>query len=744
MKTPVKYLLNRVAEVNPASAKKVSEGARLLRLWSWWDDEEKLQMLLDHSWQLIQQRCSQKTEHKLTALSLTLGEKIQSLIEEDHLEDLSEKNPHTAFSLGDLMLETFLQVDMIDIHRAYAGWRAPYLVSLKNHGHVAPVLLVGTVFARPEPVSSSRSPITGDRYVKSELKSEEFLKHIEENRTYIQALNKARMQGWRLNLAVLALLKETPPPTSLPLKNQKGGKLVLDIRDIPDKVPAGYMHEDGTKFLGLLKDSRLQRLRSRYYEYCQIIRKADLLLAAYEKRNIDPAEGVFWQEAFLDYRGRLYYSEPFLNYQSSDMARALFLFEEGETLKKADHDVFLIHTANCLNTSISLDDLQTFRHPLRKYAEYLKEEKMDAISLDKLSLVDRAKCMQSYLANLSIEEIKSGWIPTAEKPYSLAAGIFAIDSLENHLPVPIDGANNGWQHLAAMSKDEEAGELVSLIDSEIQKDFYLAVAKELRRLKPAWFKRKKMQMKHIRKGIVKRGAMTRAYSAGIKKIASNMWEDCHAEGYTNLYGITEEDCLLLATNVVVAVNQVCRGPLRVMKYLQKLVLRELAKSGKNKITWVTPSGFVVIYAAYFRRELRHRGTIRGLPASKDGRINHVFLQEVLSKHTGEKLPDLKSFAAGISPNFVHSMDAAHMHKVMATHKGPFAGIHDSFATLSSQVHELKVLTRELFVQQYPHEENFLEKIRYMLSSDPIDMKDLEPELGTLNIEDVRNSRYFFA
>jgi DNA-directed RNA polymerase len=158
---------------------------------------------------------------------------------------------------------------------------------------------------------------------------------------------------------------------------------------------------------------------------------------------------------------------------------------------------------------------------------------------------------------------------------------------------------------------------------------------------------------------------------------------------------------------------------------------------------VTPSGFVVIYASYFRRDVKHRSTIRNLPGSKDGRINHVYKEAVISQETGNKLPDLKAFAAGISPNFVHSMDAAHMHLVAAKHDGPFAGIHDSYATTSDKVNSLKSLTRETFVKIYDRP-NYLADIRTMLTSDPISMKKFEPELGTLNIKDVLSSTYFFA
>ena len=47
------------------------------------------------------------------------------------------------------------------------------------------------------------------------------------------------------------------------------------------------------------------------------------------------------------------------------------------------------------------------------------------------------------------------------------------------LPIPIDGSNNGWQHLGAISKDEQTGDLVGLIPGEIQKDFYVQTAKEM-------------------------------------------------------------------------------------------------------------------------------------------------------------------------------------------------------------------------------------------------------------------------
>ena len=102
-----------------------------------------------------------------------------------------------------------------------------------------------------------------------------------------------------------------------------------------------------------------------------------------------------------------------------------------------------------------------------------------------------------------------------------------------------------------------------------------------------------MPMKHIRKGIAKRGSMTRAYSAGKQRIAKNMYDVCHVEGFTALYNITESSCEVLANNLIKAINSVCAGPLKTTKYLQKIAEHELNYS--NQLEWVTPSNFPVVY-----------------------------------------------------------------------------------------------------------------------------------------------------
>lgn len=299
-----------------------------------------------------------------------------------------------------------------------------------------------------------------------------------------------------------------------------------------------------------------------------------------------------------------------------------------------------------------------------------------------------------------------------------------------------------WQHLAAMSKDKVAGELVSLTNTPIQKDFYVAVAKDLIKLMPEWFEDRNIPMKHVRKGIAKRGSMTRAYSAGKTRIAKNMYDDCHVEGFTYKYNITEKDCDMLAANLIKAINQVCAGPLRTTKYLQKIAEHEL-NNGRRALEWTTPSGFPVIYKAYLQHEFKQRGTIKGIPGNKDGRIMHVVRVDVLTKDTKEKVPCRRSFASGISPNFVHSMDAAHMALTINAFGGTFAAVHDSFSTHACDVDFLQEVTKMTFVAMYDVP-NFFDHIRGIIMLYPETFAVEQPPLGRLSIKDVMQSEYFFC
>ena len=368
--------------------------------------------------------------------------------------------------------------------------------------------------------------------------------------------------------------------------------------------------------------------------------------------------------------------------------------------------------------------------------------------------------MKSILSNASL-----GGLPDCEKPVVFLACCLEWAKIEEfgdshayicHLPIPIDGTNNGWQHLGAMSQDEVTGDLVGLIPGEVPKDFYVTTAKRLVELMPDFFEERQIPMKHIRKGIAKRGSMTRAYSAGATKIAENMAADLYQYGFDVKYNITPEDCVVLAKNLVKAIADVCPGPLKTMKYLQALAGHVLVSQGKKTINWTTPSGFPVEHAYYLTDEdiafvtlappkghAHHLDPIGKPKKNGKGEIVGYTGRIGLAVQRYNEKPSLKDTASGISPNFVHSMDAAHMSLVIANWHGSFGAVHDSFSVHACDVEELMTLTRQTFVDMYD-KENFFDIMRQMIVGEDEDFDEAQPQLGQLNINEVMESDFFFA
>lgn len=727
---PVKYLFERVAKVIVNSDKIFNEGARLLAHHPTW--EYDLERFIDESWDTLLRYCirNKNATHsasvKLTFASDLIGKRIARAM------GIDEHDIKSTLALGDVLLESYLQANLITIFREYDGIKAPYMIRIVNMPDSIKPILIGTSFEPLEPIANLFSPLTKEPYIKGWSNNKLFYEYL--NKPFVSALEILRKQPWKINLNVLNAIKSSPPNSILRLADIHGVVYDYDIQ-IENNLPKKLIHVDGTEFLGKT-DPKLQRLISKYFEYNQVIKKAEMI-----------GDKTFYQEVSCDYRGRVYYAESFLEFQGSDLARSLFLF--GDKKKVDERGMFWIkvHTAACYNKSFNINEIPEYF--TTDYKSYLLEEGLDTISLDKMTLEDRALWTDNNIEFIYSVANSNSILNEAEKPYSFLACCLEIKQYKeceggymSGFPIPIDGSNNGWQHLAAISKDAQAGELVSLMPTPIQKDFYVAVAKELITLMPDYFSKKNMPMKDIRKGIAKRGSMTRAYSAGKKRIAKNMYDDCHIEGFTAKYGITEQECDDLSGNLIKAINTVCSGPLKTTKYLQKIAEHELS-SGRNQLSWHTPSGFPVIYKAFLQHERKHRGTIKGIPGNSKGRIRHVIKVDVLHKETNEKVPCRRSFASGISPNVVHSYDAAHMANTICIFNSSFAAVHDSFSTHASEVDFLQEITKMTFVAQYDIEYFFsILRDTLMLHKDTFTFP--EPEEGSLDLKQVLDSKYFFC
>ena len=437
--TPQEYLLERVGKVVLNSDKIYNQGAKLIAHNPFWKD--LLEAICAESWDSLIRFCtrnknaSHTASVKLTFASDLIGKRIAKIIEVDYTDI---KN---TLALGDLLLESFLQDNLIAIEREYEGYKAPYIVRVLDLPTSIKPILIGTSFEPLPPITNLISGFNKEPFIKGWTNNNFFKQQLD--KPFIRALENIRSTCWSLNTEVLEVLKKNPPKTSLELVDRHGEIFTIDVTNkLLDKYPK-LKHLDGTTFLGK-QDPKLQKLSSKYYEYNSVVEKANLVVANGNK---------FYQEVSCDYRGRMYYTESFLEFQGSDIARSLFMFHDKQRVTPDGYRWLLIHAANSYNKSYNLDELKQLTYLSTNYVEYLGKEGLDTISLDKMTTEDQVRWAIQNIGFLLERGSKRTLDEEAEKPYAYLAVCIEIYNYHKSkilrteyfsgLPIPIDGSNNG-------------------------------------------------------------------------------------------------------------------------------------------------------------------------------------------------------------------------------------------------------------------------------------------------------------
>jgi DNA-directed RNA polymerase len=172
-----------------------------------------------------------------------------------------------------------------------------------------------------------------------------------------------------------------------------------------------------------------------------------------------------------------------------------------------------------------------------------------------------------------------------------------------------------------------------------------------------------------------------------------------------------------------------------MDWLQKTA--SIAASEGLPVNWKTPVGFPVLQS-YYDMSARQVDTMIG------GRILAYLLDEELDTI------DRRRQASGISPNFVHSMDACAL--MMSVRRAldcgvkNFGMVHDSYGTLAADMDTMATCLREAFVELY--ETDVLEEFRHSIVAGLSEKNQKEvppcPPKGSLELSAVKQAVYFFA
>lgn len=422
----------------------------------------------------------------------------------------------------------------------------------------------------------------------------------------------------------------------------------------------------------------------------------------------------------MDFRGRVYYLPMFLNPQGMDVSKALLTFADGKPIENEEQTAWLaIQGANCWGE-------------------------------DKVAFEDRVQWVRDHrrqIGEVYANPLDNTWWLEADKPWQFLAFCFEwINFLDegygfvSRLPVAMDGSNNGLQNFAAMLRDEVSGAAVNLVPSETPQDIYQVVADAVIKQLEKEDKDNLIAQQWLAYGIdrkcTKRPVMVLPYGGTQYSCRAYIFEyinDRTDKGEAHPFG----DGIFEATAYLAGLVWAAIGSSVVAARSAMDWLRESARIAAKEnlpITWDTPLNFPVLQ--YYKDY-----TFTRVRITLGDRIN------IKIPTPTDKL-DKRRQANGISPNFVHSMDATHL--LMTVNRAAGAGVtsfgmvHDSYAAPAADAPTLARHLREAFIALYSNDvlADLGESIEAILS-DGVELPPL-PAKGALDLDDVLQARYFFA
>lgn len=430
---------------------------------------------------------------------------------------------------------------------------------------------------------------------------------------------------------------------------------------------------------------------------------------------------------FADSRGRLYPMTYGLNPQGSDLQRSLLQFADGLPLDTPDAvKWFLIQGANKWGFD---------KATLKERAEW-HTDKRDLLCsfadnpIDNRGWTDASDPLQFLAWCLEY----SMWCGSMANPTS------GTPTMLSRLPISMDGSCNGLQNLSALLRDEIGGAATNLTATPKMQDVYQQVADlAYAKLKASTLPdptdealRQKWERHGIKRAVVKRSVMTTPYGVTRRSAADYVKDD-----YLKTKAAPEfldleyrKAASVLMYFVWPAIGGVVVKGRETMDWLRRSA-RVITKSldpDDPYISWVSPSGFPAAQAYFDIQVHRINSRLHG-PCK-------------IRVHSEVDTADVNRHASGLAPNFVHSMDASHLHLTTARAKAlsidALAMIHDDYGTHAAKAELLFRIIREEFVKMY-------------LDNDPISdfrakypMIPAPPSKGSLDITEVLKSDYFFS
>jgi DNA-directed RNA polymerase len=423
---------------------------------------------------------------------------------------------------------------------------------------------------------------------------------------------------------------------------------------------------------------------------------------------------------FADSRGRLYpASAGGVQPQGSDVQKGLLRFADGMPLHdKLAERWFRIHGANKFGfDKATLDEREQWSHD--------RHDLLMVMGMDPVN-------------NL-------GWAE-ADKPIQFLAWVLEYAewhlspvTFVSHLPVSMDGSCNGLQNLSACLRDEIGGRATNITANTVMEDIYRRVAEAAtvrmqqhiydedegkEELRGLWMQ------SGISRSLTKRSVMTTPYGVTRRTAEANVVIDSLRPGAVPM--IPEKEyfraSIVLMDFVWPAIGDVVVKGTQLMDWLKRGARKIIKELKEPRISWTSPSGFPSTQT-YYQVE------------------SYVVTTKLWGKYQmtvqeAKDIADPSRHASGMAPNFVHSLDAAHLHLVAARCKREgitsLSMIHDDMGTHAANAQKFFHIIREEFYGMYSTQD----PVNDLLAKYP--MLGEAPSRGTLDLEEVLRSDFFFS
>lgn len=538
---------------------------------------------------------------------------------------------------------------------------------------------------------------------------------------YLNTLNKLQKTEWKVNSFMYGVI------TKIFQENMEIGKIPRSSQILLEDIPESLRgcEKDDPLFKELM-----EKRRKTHIDNVKIFSRGVGLLTALGQCK-ELLNDKFHFVYCLDYRGRMYCMSNGLTTQGADYIKSLISFANPKEVGERGLYWLKVRAANLLGyDKVLLDDRV-------KYIDKLIEEGyMERVASDPIGNSDL----------WSKPDYFEGAVRKVEKPLQFLATIhelataYRLKDPTKHLsclPVGLDGACNGSQHLSVLSFNESLAKAVNVLPSESANDLYQEVADDIFRHMTSQETYNKLIEKHDPelvkttinwlmgtfdippRDMTKRSVMTLVYGStfnGRMTFVRAFLEEFVKKGDPVVTQHKNKMTVIITTMMDISLMEVSGEAMKALEFIQKVAVENAKKEG----TWVYHTALGLKVDNFIPIESLRKVTL----------LNY----KIRVKERSDR-PNIGKIKACSAPNYIHSMDACHLIKtIQESGLSDFMAIHDDIGTHACDTDLLYKTVREQFIDLYIDKDYF----------STFDTKNTFKRGEPFDLLQVLDSQFFFS